>query len=578
MTHRNHNQSLKCVVCLLILLFLADVYAFSVHQKRDIASEISSPLTLLHLLSVDRDRDDPEEYDPTELSQSSHDQFALSDYDPRRRHLLLQSTLVSILLQCFPSMPTSAQEDDMIHKTNSLTYDRGIFDDRTFLGSLTYDKILGRGSFKTVYKVRSNETALAISNLVADVDSQRKNTGSSTPQTSLQFAMSVEPLRTKSQIKEALRAIQIVQYLQQKMKEEEKEDGCQVDNDNFEQLYTWWIQKSNLSEFSPGRRIFSQSDLDLDRTNARRRTQKRPRNYFGTLWLVCFKPLYDIDLKTFIHNTPTMIPVGSLEKKQQQSVAARNNNLYPFGGLPLSLTEQSAIQFAFELCRAGDIVHSARLVHRDIKPKNIMIWKDGRPVIIDFGFAQFGDSIITSTTTTTKKRINRDNIVQKRICVTEPGKVKGEVGYVLAKDVSSYRGCQEGDLYAMGKTLFELYFEQNVASSVSSSSSSSSASFSSSSSSEASSSSSSPSSSQADVASTKHTINEAAARERNEMFRAKLNDPHSGTSSRFELSENGRDVLMKVIRGLCTEDNPLTFRKSARILQDFSSGTMNKSG
>ena len=447
-------------------------------------------------------------------------------------------------------MPASAEAVDQNHKSNAPRIDRGIFDDRTFLESLIYDKVLGKGSFKTVYKVHSNSTALALSNLVDDVDNSKgKNTSSSSSMPmSLQFAMSVEPLRTKSQTKEALRATEIVQFLQEKTK---KADN-QVDNNNFEQLYTWWIQM-NLPEFSPGRRIFSQTDLDQAKT---RRTQKRPSNYLGTLWLVSFKPLYDMDLKTFMHNTPTMIPLGSKERKTQQSFAARHNN-NSTDALPMPLTEQSAIKFAFELCRAGDILHSAGLVHRDIKPKNIMIWKEGRPVIIDFGFAQFGDSVSTAFTTR-KRKTNGYEDFQKRICVTEPGKVKGEVGYVLAKDVPSYRGCQEGDLYAMGKTLFELYFEPNFSSSVSSSSSSSL-------------SSSSSSSSQIDMASTKHTINETAARKRNDEFRAKLNDPHVGTSSRFELSEHGRNVLMKVIRGLCTEDQPLTFADAARILHDFRS-------
>mmetsp|Transcript_25598 Transcript_25598/g.60529 ORF Transcript_25598/g.60529 Transcript_25598/m.60529 type:complete len:113 (-) Transcript_25598:2583-2921(-) len=111
--NRRNSRYLKCALCLLILAFLVDVHAFSVHQKRGVL-DTSLPWTLLHLLSIDRE-DDPEEHDPTE---SSHDQFASSDYDPRRRHLLLQSTLVSILLQCPRSISTSAHAADMIQKTS----------------------------------------------------------------------------------------------------------------------------------------------------------------------------------------------------------------------------------------------------------------------------------------------------------------------------------------------------------------------------------------------------------------------------------------------------------------------------
>ena len=399
-----------------------------------------------------------------------------------RRYFLLSALVGPLVL--WSRFPALAQAEAIPSSLTSIQLPP--WNDSSFIESLCYDKVLGQGSFKTVYAVKSSSSI-------------------SSSWDSLSFAMSVEPLRTKSDRKEALRALKIVQYLQENIRDEN-------DRQLFEQVFTWWIQTKSLAAFVPGQRILQTKDDSL------RMTQRPPSNFLGTLWLISIKPLYAMDLKAFIRKATTMIPIGS--KHATISPTLSTNTLLP-------LTEQSALQFALDVCRAGAILHEAGLVHRDIKPKNIMISKEGRPVIIDFGFAQFGSPVADG----------------QRICITEPGKIKGEVHYVLARDVGVYRGCQEGDLYAMGKTLYELYFEKVSASKEGTL-----------------------------LASEKQSITEEAARTRNEQFRAKLNAPNMTVSlSRFELSEHGRDTLLQVIRGLCSEDTQLTFRGAVRILQE----TMN---
>lgn len=48
-----------------------------------------------------------------------------------------------------------------------------------------------------------------------------------------------------------------------------------------------------------------------------------------------------------------------------------------------------------------------------------------------------------------------------RLCITEPGIVRGEAGYNLLKDIKQSKANIEGSLYAMGKTLyqFRLFFD-----------------------------------------------------------------------------------------------------------------------
>ena len=52
------------------------------------------------------------------------------------------------------------------------------------------------------------------------------------------------------------------------------------------------------------------------------------------------------------------------------------------------MNEKDAVAMAVAIGGALQTIHEARLIHRDIKPDNIMLTKDGRTVLIDFGTAR----------------------------------------------------------------------------------------------------------------------------------------------------------------------------------------------
>lgn len=65
-----------------------------------------------------------------------------------------------------------------------------------------------------------------------------------------------------------------------------------------------------------------------------------------------------------------------------------------------SFTETSLMALIRPISEGLDRAHRVGVLHRDIKPPNILVNEDGRPVLIDFGSARFESGQATSTTVT----------------------------------------------------------------------------------------------------------------------------------------------------------------------------------
>lgn len=94
-----------------------------------------------------------------------------------------------------------------------------------------------------------------------------------------------------------------------------------------------------------------------------------------------------------------------------------------------------------QICHAIQYAHQRGVIHRDLKPTNILVDGEGRPKILDFGLARITDPDGTLTTATYE--VGR---IMGTLPYMSPEEVRGDVNAI---DVRS-------DLYSLGVILFEL--------------------------------------------------------------------------------------------------------------------------
>jgi serine/threonine protein kinase len=101
------------------------------------------------------------------------------------------------------------------------------------------------------------------------------------------------------------------------------------------------------------------------------------------------------------------------------------------GALPID----EALEIAIASARGLAFAHRHGLVHRDVKPQNILLNGDRQPKVTDFGIARSLD-------------------VKKG--VTQTGTVLGTSNYIAPEQASGDRASPQSDVYSLGVVLFEL--------------------------------------------------------------------------------------------------------------------------
>lgn len=114
---------------------------------------------------------------------------------------------------------------------------------------------------------------------------------------------------------------------------------------------------------------------------------------------------------------------------------------HPIGSSIMALT-----RIFLSVCEAIAYTHSKGVLHRDLKPDNIIIGKYGEVLILDWGLADF---IGQEETSFSELMGNYQNL-------TRPGKVPGTLNYLAPERAKGEQSTPLSDIYSLGVILYQI--------------------------------------------------------------------------------------------------------------------------
>jgi hypothetical protein len=97
---------------------------------------------------------------------------------------------------------------------------------------------------------------------------------------------------------------------------------------------------------------------------------------------------------------------------------------------PVKVNE--AVSIGSGIADALRVAHGRGVLHRDVKPQNILLARDGRARLTDFGSAK----------------------LESQVTMTQTGALVGTMGYVAPEVIAGGRGDARADIYGLGATLY----------------------------------------------------------------------------------------------------------------------------
>jgi serine/threonine-protein kinase len=122
-------------------------------------------------------------------------------------------------------------------------------------------------------------------------------------------------------------------------------------------------------------------------------------------------------------------PYIVMEYLEGQTLSELLKNIRP-------LPEPDAVKIASRICEALDYMHKNGVIHRDLKPQNVMLCNDGTIRIMDFGIARAEQS--------------------RRLTFVGFTPTMGTPDYMAPEQVKGSRGDERTDIYSLGAILYEM--------------------------------------------------------------------------------------------------------------------------
>ncbi|MCP4661470.1 MAG: protein kinase [bacterium] len=149
-------------------------------------------------------------------------------------------------------------------------------------------------------------------------------------------------------------------------------------------------------------------------------------------------------------NHPNIVTIYSVEKHDgvdfftMELVEGKTlADLIPIGGLPL----EQLFDLAVPLADALSAAHQRGIIHRDVKPGNIMVRPDGQVKVLDFGLAK------REETTSASAENTFENTPQPH---TREGQLLGTIAYMSPEQIYGHPIDHRADVFSLGIVLFEM--------------------------------------------------------------------------------------------------------------------------
>jgi len=148
-------------------------------------------------------------------------------------------------------------------------------------------------------------------------------------------------------------------------------------------------------------------------------------------------------------NHPNIVTIYSVEKAEGRHFLTMElvegsslRELIPEGGFPL----EEFLDLGLQLADAVGAAHRSSITHRDLKPDNIMIDRDGRVKVLDFGLAKLKRTAFEGEDPSSA---GEDDL-------TADGEILGTVAYMSPEQAEGRKVDSRSDVFSLGIILYQM--------------------------------------------------------------------------------------------------------------------------